>query len=166
MNAYKNPRVKLEIAPAAGVPLTVVTIARDRKNQAEQEAAREEDDNVKFDSVWAVFDVDDHPHVPAAIELARDNAINLAISNPAFELWLLLHFRDQPGMQGRAAVRRLLDTYVKDYDKSVNYRNYEDGYEDAVKRAKPLGPCNLNTCQPGPNPSTGAYSLTESIRKE
>jgi hypothetical protein len=144
--------------------LTVVTIARARKNQAEQEAARAEDDNIKFDSVWAVFDVDDHPNIPAALQMARDNAINLAVSNPAFELWLLLHFRDQPGIKGRAEVRKLLDAYIKDYDKSVNFKDYQDGYQDAVKRAKPLGACNLQTCQSGPNPSTGAYALTESIR--
>src|SRR4051794_35474561 len=39
VNAWENPRVTLEIAPEAGVPLTVVTTARDRKSQAEQEAA-------------------------------------------------------------------------------------------------------------------------------
>ena len=69
-------------------------------------------------------------------------------------------------MKGRAEVRRLLDHYIKNYDKSVDFADYKDGYEDAVYRAKPLGACNLQTCQPGPNPSTGAYVLTESIRTE
>jgi hypothetical protein len=165
-NACENPRVKLEIAPEAGVPLTVVTLARDRKKAAEREAVKEEDDNIEFDSVWAVFDVDDHPNIPTAIQMARDNAINLAVSNPAFELWLLLHFRDQPGMKGRAKVRELLDAHIKDYDKSVDFKDYKDGYVDAVKRAQPLGACDLRTCQPGPNPSTGAYVLAESIRTE
>ena len=35
-NTCENPRVTLEIAPEAGVPLTVVTIARDRKKGAER----------------------------------------------------------------------------------------------------------------------------------
>lgn len=165
-NACENSRVTLEIAPEAGVPLSVVTMARDLKTEAEQEAAKEDDDNLKYDSVWAVFDVDDHPNITAAIQMARDNSIKLAVSNPAFELWLLLHFRDHPGMKGRVAVRELLGTYVKEYDKHVDYRNYQDGYDDAVKRARQLGACNLQTCQPGPNPSTGAYALTESIRTE
>ena len=30
-------------------------------------------------------------------EMARDNGILLAISNPCIEFWLLLHFRDNPG---------------------------------------------------------------------
>lgn len=165
-NACKNSRVKLEIAPEAGVPLTVVTIARDRRKAAEAEALSEDDVNLKYDSVWAIFDVDDHPNIPEAIQLARDNSIELAISNPAFELWLLLHFQDQPGMKERAKVRKLLDRYIKDYDKSVNYADYKSGYEHAVKRAMPLGACNLHRCQPGPNPSTGAHVLTESIRTD
>ena len=165
-NACKNPRVTLEIAPEAGVPLTVVKEACKHKNQAEQEAKREKDDNLEYDSVWAVFDVDEHPKIPDAIQMARDDSIHLAVSNPAFELWLLLHFRDPPGMKGRAEVRRLLDAYITGYDKHVNYEDYADGYSDAVKRATPLGACNLQTCQPGPNPSTGVHFLTESIRTE
>lgn len=61
-------------------------------------------------------------------------------------------------------MRQLLGAYVNDYDKHVDYKNYKDGYDDAVKRASALGACNLQTCQPGPNPFTGAYALTESIR--
>lgn len=98
------------------------------------------------------------------LAIPRKQIAELAVSNPAFELGLLLHFRDQPGMKGRAAVRKLLDAYVTDYDKSVNFKDYKDGYDDAVKRAKPLGACNLQTCQLGPNPSTGAHVLMESIR--
>jgi hypothetical protein len=166
VNACENPRVTVEVAHEVGVPLTVVKIARDRKKEAEKEAVSAKDDNIRFDSVWAVFDVDDHPNIPDAIQMARDNAISLSVSNPAFELWLLLHFRDQPGMKQRSDVRKLLDVYIKDYDKSVDFKDYKDGYEDAVKRANPLGACNLQTCQPGPNPSTGAHVLTESIRSE
>lgn len=164
-NACENPRVTLKILPV-GVPLTVVTTARDRKAEAEQDAVQEEDENLTYDSVWAVFDVDDHPNIPAAIQMARDNSIDLAVSNPSFELWLLLHFQDQPGMKGRKEVRKLLDAHIRDYDKKVHYSDYHHGYQEAVKRALHLGKCNLQTCQPGPNPSTGMHVLTESIRTE
>jgi len=165
-DACANPRVTLSFVPEAGVPLTVVTLARDLKRKAEREADKEDDENIKFDAVWAVFDVDDHPRIPEAIQMARDNGIELAVSHPSFELWLLLHFRDQPGMRGRAEVRRLLGEYLTDYDKHVNFDDCQHGYTDAARRAAPLGACNLQTCQPGPNPSTGVYVLTESIRSE
>ncbi|MGH3940412.1 MAG: RloB family protein, partial [Pseudonocardiaceae bacterium] len=47
---------------------------------------------------WCVFDVEwpkNHPNLKQAIQLARDHNIRLAISNPCFELWLILHFEDQ-----------------------------------------------------------------------
>jgi RloB-like protein len=165
-NACENPRVRVEIAREVGVPLTVVTIARRRKKEADKEAVSEKDENLRFDSVWAVFDVDEHPGIPRAIEMARDHAINLCVSNPAFELWLLLHFQDQPGMKGRNDVRKLLHKYITNYDKRVDYENYQSGYHLAVKRAHTLGVCDLKSCRPGPNPSTGVHLLTESIRTE
>ena len=165
-NACSNPRVTLQIAPEAGVPLTVVTLARDRKKAAETRAEDEKDENLKYDSVWAVFDVDDHPNIPAAIQMARDNHIQLAISNLAFELWLLLHFRDHPEMKGRKDVRRLLNKFLKKYDKHIDFDDCQAGYDEAVKRASRLDRCNLQACQHGPNPSTEVYRLTESIRSD
>jgi hypothetical protein len=48
----------------------------------------------KYDSVWAVFDKDDFPaeNFNQAIINAKNNGINVAWSNEAFELWYLLHF--------------------------------------------------------------------------
>jgi RloB-like protein len=97
--ACHNPRVEIYVPPEHGVPKTLVEIAKEHQKKAEADARREGDDNLAYDSVWCVFDRDDHPHVPDAQQMARDNDIQLSISNPCFELWLLLHFRDDPGMQ-------------------------------------------------------------------
>jgi hypothetical protein len=102
----RNPRVDIEIAPSTGVPRTLVQVAKEKKENAEEEANRQRDPNLAYDSVWCVFDIDDHPKVGEAKEMARDNNIKLAISNPCFELWLLLHFRENPGMQHRHKRRR------------------------------------------------------------
>jgi hypothetical protein len=128
-----NPRVTVKIAPEHGVPRTLVETAKRRKKEAEEDAAREKDDNLAFDSVWCVFDVDEHPRVADAREMARDNGIDLAISNPCFELWLLLHFRESPGMQDRARIRDMLREHVPEYDKHVDYAAYSPGYEQAAK---------------------------------
>ena len=152
------------MAPEAGVPKTVVEIAKKRMKEADEAAKREGDDNLRFEAVWAVFDVDDHPHVPDAIQMARDNSIHLAISNPSFELWLLLHFVDSPGMKDRKVVRALLKEHIDDYDKHVNYDDYRNGYQEAARRASKLTDVNLKACTPGNNPSTGVHYLTESIR--
>jgi RloB-like protein len=163
-NACHNPRVTLVIEPASGAPKTVVETAKAHMKNADAAAKNERDDNLKYDSVWAVFDVDEHPNVSDAIQMARDNFIKLAVSNPSFELWLLLHFRDSPGLKHRDAVRRLLKDFVDGYSKHVTYNDYSAGYEQAVQRAKGLDQVDLGACVPGCNPSTGVHELTESIR--
>lgn len=64
------------------------------------------------DELWCVFDVEwptakRHPHLDQAMNLARDHGIRLAISNPCFELWLVLHFRDQHAFLETDAAERL-----------------------------------------------------------
>jgi hypothetical protein len=162
--ACRNPRVDVEIAPEHGVPKTVVEVARDRKKEAEKDAAREKDDNLIYDSVWSVFDIDEHPRVGEAKEMARDNGIDLAISNPCFELWLLLHFQENPGMQDRAAMKKKLKKHVPEYDKHVDYATYSAGYEQAVARSRKMDQAAEEAHDPHRNPTTGVCELTELIR--
>jgi hypothetical protein len=164
VSAYRNPRVTIQVAPEHGVPRTLVEIAKRRKNGALEDAAREKDDNLAFDSVWCVFDMDEHPQVGEAKEMARDNGIDLAISNPCFELWLLLHFRENPGMQDRATMKAMLTKHVPDYDKHIEFAAYSAGYQQAAARAERMDQAAEKTGEPGRNPTTGVYRLTELIR--
>ncbi len=131
--ACRNPRVEIEIAPEHGVPRTVVEIAKRRKVERESESRHKRDRNLAYDAVWCVFDVDDHPAILDAKQMARSNGIDLAISNPCIELWLLLHFRESPGMRTRTKVQKMLGSYVPAYNKRVDYSTYADGYATAVK---------------------------------
>jgi len=166
VSACHNPRVTIQIAPEHGVPRTLVEIAKRRKKEAEEDADREKDDNLAFNSVWCVFDVDEHPRVADAREMARDNGIDLAISNPCFELWLLLHVRESPGMQDRAKIKTMLTQHVPEYDKHVDYAMYSTGYEQAAMRAKRMDESAGSAGESGRNPTTGVYKLTELIRTE
>jgi hypothetical protein len=146
---------------------TLVKIAKQLKKDAEAEAKRSKDENLAYDQVWCVFDVDEHPHIPDAVQMARDNNIHLAITNPAFELWLLLHFRESPGMKSRSQMRTLLKGYIDDYDKHVNYKkDYAEGYKDAVIRSQRLDHLRKTSNEEyhEKNPSTGVYLLTETIK--
>lgn len=162
--ACQNPRVTVKIADDHGVPKTLVEIAKELKNEALARAKQECDDNLAFDSVWCVYDVDDHPNLHEAREMAAKNGIELAISNPCFELWLLLHFRDNPGMQHRDKLAQLLKKFDPAYDKHVDYATYEAGYEDAVTHARRMNQSAENRGDFGGNPSTRVYLLTEQIR--
>lgn len=164
--ACRNPRVRIEIAPEHGVPRTLVTIARDHKKRAEAAAKSQGNDNLAYDAVWCVFDVNDHPRLADARQMARDNGIHLAVSNPCFELWLLLHFRESPGMQHRERIRQLLSDHVPGYDKKVEFTTYSAGHGRAEKRAEQMDRKAEQAGEPGRNPSTGVYRLTRAIREE
>lgn len=115
-----------------------------------------------FDEVWCVVDVDEFDIAAAAAE-ARRSAISLAVSNPCFELWLLLHHADcQSYCNGCQDVHRRLRKHVPGYDKSrIDIVRFADGVDDAVKRAKALDPSGTTYEK---NPSTGAWQVVEQIR--
>lgn len=82
----KNVALSIEIYPEHGVPYTLVRKASDRKSDNE------------IDECWCIFDVEAptekrHPNLKEALTLAQKNDISLAISNPCFELWLILHHK-------------------------------------------------------------------------
>lgn len=81
--------VKIEIDPKdTGVPLTLVHLAREYQKQNKKR-------NPDYDEIWCIFDIDQHPNIEQAIQEARDSGIHVVISNPCFELWLVLHYQDQ-----------------------------------------------------------------------
>lgn len=164
--ACKNPRVKVEPASEHGAPLTLVRIARDLKRAAERNAKREGDENLKYDEVWCVFDIDEHPHVPEARLLAAEHEIRLAISNQSFELWLVLHHRENPGAQHRDDLRRILKQFVQEYDKHINFvKHFMSGYPDAKRRAKAMCESARADSEAGRNPTTNVYELTHEIER-
>lgn len=162
-NAVKNPRVIVETHGGKGSPKSLVEFAKNRLREAEKSAKREQDDNLKYDQVWCVFDVDEHKNLSAARETARQLEIQLAISNPCIEIWLWLHFAEQPGAKERHEIQSMMKTHIAGYDKHVNYIHYQPGYENAVRRAQKLDEMHGNPDE-SPNPSTGVWRLTETIR--
>lgn len=162
----RNPRVDIAIAPEHGAPIRLVEYARDRLKETRAAARRERDQNLEYDAVWCVFDVDQHAGVGEARQMAIDNAIYVAISNPLLELWLLLHFRDNPGMQSGQKIYELLREHVPDYDKGVDFPKYAVGYGEAVIRARRMDDAAHQVNESGRNPTTGVYRLTESIAND
>jgi hypothetical protein len=162
----RNHLVEVIIPKERGVPLTLVRLAKERHAAAQAEAKRHRDDLLGFDRVWCVFDVDEHPGLSEAIDMAGANGIELAISNPCFELWLLLHFRESPGARHRHRVQAMMKAFVTRYDKEIDFSVYEPGYMDAMRRALALGRACEADGEPHRNPSTGVAGLTEIIRRD
>jgi hypothetical protein len=162
----RNATVDVEIHPEQGVPRTLVEVAKDARAKARDAGKRSGDDFLSYDEVWAVFDRDEHPRFQDACQMARDNGIELAVSNPCIELWLLLHFRDSPGAQHRHNVLKMLKTYLPGYDKRLEFEDFAEGAAQAIARARRLDADAESMGEAFRNPTTGVYRLLESIARD
>jgi hypothetical protein len=142
--------------------------AKDRKGRADLEAKRTGDDFLRYDEVWCVFDVDEHPYVADARERAYAAGLQLAMSNPCFELWLLLHFSDSPGNQHHHEMQARLRARMPEVRrKHVDFEALIIGYDDAYRRAERLArDARDRGDDVNGNPSTEVYKLTSSIDEE
>ena len=121
------------------------------------------------DSVWAMFDRDIHHRFDEARNLARGNGLRLAISNPCFELWGILHYQDQNAPLERRECQRELGKLCPSYNagggKVFGDREViEQRYPVAVERASLSVKRRDEEGEPGGNPSTTVHLLTEFIR--
>ena len=90
---------------AAGDPVSTV-------KSAIKEIERDRLSGYEFDAVYCVLDVEaegENPLLPRARRLAAEHGIQVILSNPAFEVWLLAHFERtaSPFQHAGAAIRRL-----------------------------------------------------------
>jgi hypothetical protein len=150
-NSFRSATLTVKVRQDGVAPSRLVQIAsayRDRKPGA-------------FDEVWCVVDVDQFDLVTAIAD-AREHSVNLAISNPCFELWLLLHHSDcRSHCTGYADVASRLKKHLPAYDKTrLRFSDHANGVGDAVKRAKELEPSGTNHQR---NPSTSVWRLVEII---
>jgi hypothetical protein len=157
-------KVNVEIHEFHGSPNALVERAAEEKAKNEKEARRGR--GRAHDEVWCVFDVDDHPLLEEATELAGREGINLAVSNPCIELWFLLHFTDQTAYIERHAAQRATRTYLA-CGKSLTDQALallEDGFDVARARAQRLEQEHRGDGTPAPgNPGSGLWRLIDSI---
>ena len=160
-------RVRLEIDERHGrVPRSLVEIAVERKRYEDREARKGR--GKSFDQVWCVLDVDAHPNVPQAVNMAIANNIQIALSNPCIELWFVLHFEDQAAHIERDRIQSRARALLAVTDKRLDERALlllMVKHADAVRRAQRLAIKHEGDGKPvGSNPSSTVYLLVETIR--
>jgi hypothetical protein len=151
-----NISINVEIDPGQGVPFTLVKRA----------VARSGDDEV--DECWCVFDVEwpqNHPNLDRAVRMAADHGIRLALSNPCFELWLILHFEYQTAFMSTddaESKSRKLDGRA---GKRIDGSQYIEHRRVAAERAASLAIRHARNQSPFPddNPSSTMYELLAAI---
>lgn len=140
IDGYGAGLVKLTVLPVTGVPLTIVRAAIDEREKLLAKRRRSHDSFDAVFRVWAVFDRDIHPSVPEALELARVNYIDVAFSDPCFELWPLLHLEDYGAQDGRHEVQSRLAGKMPSYDHSagaiIDFEMIKDSFDKAYDRAR------------------------------
>jgi hypothetical protein len=147
-------------------PLGLVQLAVAERAKAAAAARRARDENLAFDEVWCVVDVDQHARLPQARDLARREGVELAVSNPCFELWALLHFVDHRSHLASAQARRLLRAHLPTYDKRLDCTALRAGRAVASARARQLDDQAERNGTPGTNPTTGVRRLVDHLRAE
>lgn len=156
-----------QVCRNCGVHLEVVKSDGNPENYVNKAIQVRETKKAEFDEIWCVFDQDHHAshQLIMAKSLAESNDIKLAISIPCIEVWLYLHFNDNPGSGTCNDIRQKLRKYVRNYDKSVDFaKHYKNGYHEAVNRSV----SRLKSAEADNdlwrNPSTHMHLLCESIR--
>jgi RloB-like protein len=154
----------LIVPPVGSDPRSVVRAA-----VGAREDERRTQDWSGQDTAWAVFDGDEHrANNPSnwndALQTAQSKGIRLAISNPCFEFWYLLHFRDHTAFLTGEKARELLRQHVPNYERASKL--YPEPLAvltpDAVGRAKRLAALHqANQSPPHTNPCTGVAELVE-----
>ncbi|WNI17041.1 RloB family protein [Actinacidiphila sp. ITFR-21] len=137
-------------------PLSVVKEA-DRRSGIERRAGD------PFDEVWCVVDVDEHATLQRACAEAGRLRIDMAISAPSFEIWLLWHFEDRMVETDARTLSRTLKRKWGFSDKSMPDGFPYAEYDSALKRA---GKCEeVRVRHAPPNPSSSVSSLVEALIK-
>jgi hypothetical protein len=115
-----------------------------------------------------VFDVEwpkNHPHLKEAIRLAAEHGIHLAVSNPCFELWLVLHFENQTAFIDTSDAERKSRKLDGRTGKRIDPSQYMERRQIAVKHAAALARRHAQNQSPFPddNPSSTMYELLAAI---
>ena len=147
----------LEIVPGSQCgsnPKNIVEDARARKRAGKRE-------NLPYDEIWCVFDRDEHERFAEALRQADANHMRVALSNPCFELWFLLHYKYHSAPIERRGAIRELKQYLPTYSKSAHtYEELLDKQQMAVANAERLRKHHEHTPnERRANPSTNVHEL-------
>ena len=115
-----------------------------------------------------VFDVEapnQHERLFEAIEMAHGNNIQVAVSNPCFELWLLLHYADHHGWINNDNCRKLRHQTDGSRGKALDAPAYMQLLSEAIQRANRLEALHKSAGRvfPKNNPSSSMNRLLQAI---
>lgn len=129
-------------------PIHVIDLLNERKEYWVEHG-------IEPNELWMVIDRDkqnvSEEQLDNIIEKCEKEGYNLALSNPTFELWLLLHLKNineysydillenNKVNKNRRFIDKELSIILGGYNKkNLKFKNFEAGIQDAIKRAKAI----------------------------
>lgn len=141
---FKNPRIHVEVLPKlsrASSPKHVIAVLNDFNGKYNRYPG---------DQLWLVIDVDrwESKMLKIVTQECQQKGFNLAVSNPCFEFWLLLHLVDynlvysvekKKNLSSCRNVNKELKEILKGYNKlNLKIEYFIEGIKNAIVRGKRL----------------------------
>lgn len=146
---YKLSTLDIQIVKDQGAPISIVAEAVEQKKKLSD----------RRDEVWCVFDTEvkaRNASFDKAVDMARSHGLALAVSNPAFEYWYVLHYEstDRPFYDATEALEKLKE-YLPHYEKGTPlFKEFEPRIPTAIRNAEQLRQAASEPWDEYPNPST------------
>jgi len=165
----RTVEVVVEGKECGSAPISVVDHAILKRRERVKDA-RQSMMLVEYDEVWCVIDVEapqQHTSLDAAFDKAKANKLNVALSNPCFEYWYILHFKKTSALMhsNKATMRELKQHYPKYKKNDPNFFAIVNQFtSEAIKNSKEVlkekhyGD-DLRDC----NPSTHVHLIVERL---
>lgn len=124
--------------------------------------------NDEYDAVWCIFDCDDHARLADARERARVRNMNVAYSNPCFEIWYLLHYRYSTAYTHRddavAECGQRMGSYSESDDVYDQLSPMQNAAAENARRLREEHHAQVNDGRPD-NPSTDVDLMVAALRE-
>jgi len=166
---YRLSTVDVKIYGAGAGPLEVVQRAVNLSAERRRAAKRDPSAPPAYEEAWCVFDreaANEPRGFRDAMQLATRHKIRLAISNPSFEYWYMLHYVDSNrpfnnGQELKAELRRYIAGYTEAMNVFLLLRGRTIEAHDRAERLYARHPDRERDVYP--NPSTLVYQLIGGI---
>jgi len=157
-----------ELARALSVEIAIESMGAQPMVLVDMACADKRRNNLDIDQYWCVFDVESplpHPKLLEARAKAKANGVELAISNPCFELWLVLHHQYLAKYLTTDEAVKLQLALDGGTSKHIDPSKYSSLIDQAEANAARLRGKHLRdgTQFPNDNPSTTMDKLTRQL---
>ena len=162
--------VEVDIVGEGAAPITVVDRAIELREERER-TARKSLTKTEYEVVYCVIDVEaprPHESLARAVNKAKDNGLEVILSNPCFEYWYILHFRKSGApfhnsQDVKSELRRLHPGY--DEGDTTIFNVVYPKTSDAIKHSKEVLQEQHNDAEDirDCNPSTHVHKVVEHL---